>query len=548
MKKYLFILAGLLCLIGQGEAEARAVKLGRVTTSTGRGIQQLSSGGGTCNGSDCTESQKYCYDNRNNPNKRECYCLYHPAASLCKKVQNCGTFCHADQCVLKNNEPFCNRCMDGYYANASGFCTKCPANSQPDGSGGCTCDQGYFKDGTQVAKGTFVCTSCNEINVPHANKGENYGIQCDNETGKVTGVHCSPENGTYYYEDYSYATNSYQSSNPAQNICQEVSWGTLKCAAGYRKDATSNCCIPMCRGVTCADGFAPTVENGKCCCKLKTSIEHCTAYDAALCTHCASGYYLNRSANKCVACGAHSSCDGSTDHLVCASGYFVSNWSGCYQSWSECQLCPQNATCGFGANGEGWHCNIGYYPTATTQTPGSCTPDGNGGYTLTKPVVSFGCAACSSGCAQCTGANSCTLCKYGYELIAGKCFLKKTPLYTCLPGQVWHPVLKRCTYGVCVANCAEPEQAGCNGAGYCASCMAGYYLTANGGCASCGSITPHCTRCSSQFTDKGIFAGKACTACARGYRLVNGSCQLIAVPLPDFDEMLIETNESVSFN
>ena len=203
MKKYLFILAGLLCLIGQGEAEAKAVKLGRVPTNNkGHDVVVCATQNKSCKPCNWTGCDPdFCFQNKNKKAFKKCYCLYHPADDFCTidgpTQVSCGTLCEADSCSRVGKTPFCTRCKDGFYA-VNGVCTQCPAHSQPDGNGGCTCDAGYFKDTQET--GVLSCLSCNSINVPHADTS-NHSIQCDKETGKVTSVYCSPSGGTYYYED-----------------------------------------------------------------------------------------------------------------------------------------------------------------------------------------------------------------------------------------------------------------------------------------------------------------------------------------------------------
>lgn len=251
MKKYLFILAGLLYLLGQGEAEARAVKLGRSTGSgTASGYQQVFDGG-TSGGTH-------------------------------------ATFCPAN-CASCNGSS-CSKCKSGYYLK-NGGCQACPANATCSGTETITCNTGFHRSAT----GT-TCTECSDITVANGTctACQAVGNTCTNVScyyGYVkSGTTCSAISfsGMSCVSGYRKVVSSDRAC--CVPMCQGVS-----CVSGYTPTATSTgcCCQANTTPTTCGGPmqvYHPT---------LKKCVEAvCPSNCADMCTqgYCAScnpGYELN---------------------------------------------------------------------------------------------------------------------------------------------------------------------------------------------------------------------------------------------------------------
>lgn len=446
MKKYLFILAGLLCLIGQGEVEAKAVKLGR----------------GLAGGSLPTPPP--------------------PPPIVCTQA-NCLT------CELNGNNQ-CRICKPNYCRTSDKKCAACPANATCNGNN-VVCNTGYYKKSGAVCGGSGeYCSECSTISVSH---GTCSSCSAD---GKCQTATC--DHGYY-------ATND--STGAAK--CEPVDFSDMQCITGYRKVVAGDqaCCVPACTGVSCVAEYLPTVSGNDCCCQPSGGvIANCQTQSGNTCTRCYSGYYLQGNTCKtcpdnaycpgtatvscnngyyrqyfpingtgnyaCLACPAHSTCSGET--FTCNTGYYEdliepavggAYW-GCKQCPAGCTSCNDDNTCtacakGYLPNSDGtcspmdviqvsvcgdyqvWHpilmkcvAQACYehcaYPNASCRQQsklGYC-PACETGYYMT---TSGGCATCSSKvahCARCSstisGTNisvSCSLCDANYHLENGACVL-----------------------------------------------------------------------------------------------------------------------------
>ena len=222
MKKYLFILAGLLCLLGS-EAEARAVKLGRSTGSgTASGYQQVFDGG-TSGGTH-------------------------------------ATFCPAN-CASCNGSS-CSRCKSGYYLK-NGGCQACPANATCSGTETITCNTGFHRSAT----GT-TCTECSDITVANGTctACQAVGNTCTNVScyyGYVkSGTTCSAISfsGMSCVSGYRKVVSSDRAC--CVPMCQGVS-----CVSGYTPTATSTGCC--CQATTTPIANCAT-QSGNTCTKCNS--------------------------------------------------------------------------------------------------------------------------------------------------------------------------------------------------------------------------------------------------------------------------------------
>ncbi len=334
MKKYLFILAGLLYLLGQGEAEARAVKLGRSTGSgTASGYQQVFDGG-TSGGTHAT----FC-----------------PA--------NCAS-CDGSSC---------SRCKSGYFLR-DGSCVSCPSNASCDGINA-VCNNGYSfgkggtfggcikcPDGCESCTPTYAGTSQSGMSCTACNRGY---ARYYNTTG--TNALCCATG--YELADGGQGSNG---SRYDQCVKKAVSYANMSCVSGYRKVVSSDraCCVPMCQGVSCVSGYTPTATSTGCCCQANTTPTACGAaqvYHPTLkkcvdavcpincadmctggyCASCKAGYTLNSSGTcssictalqvwhptlgKCVSATCPINCADCTGGYCtsCKTGYTLNSDGGC---------------------------------------------------------------------------------------------------------------------------------------------------------------------------------------------------------------------------
>ena len=383
MKKYLFILAGLLCLLGQGEAEARAVKLGRGTSIGG-----IRPGPEPCTGSNCSG----------------------PGPTFCPA--NCASC----------NGSSCSKCKSGYYLK-NGGCTPCPANATCSGTETITCNTGFHRSAT----GT-TCTECSDITVANGTctACQAVGNTCTNVScyyGYVkSGTTCSAISfsGMSCVSGYRKVVSSDRAC--CVPMCQGVS-----CVSGYTPTATSTGC---CCQATITPIANCATQNGNTCTKCSSgyylSSNTCKACPSnATCTGtstftCSSGYY--QSGNSCVSCPANSTCTSSTS-FTCNSGYYK-NGSSCSRCPSGCSACTSSTKCTACSSGTlvNGSCvdDCDYWSIAYNSCSQGYRKPKSGG-SCEKCPANTQCGTCPSGC---TGSTAGTCQKIGKGLVS--CFMCAT--------------------------------------------------------------------------------------------------------------------------
>ncbi len=296
MKKYLFILAGLLCLLGQGEAEARAVKLGRGTssgTASGHQFQPANSGSGG------------------------------------------PTFCPAN-CTSCNGSS-CSRCKSGYYLKKNEGCAPCPANATCSGTATFTCNTGFHLS----AMGT-TCTECSDITVANGTctACQAVGNTCTDVScfyGYVkSGTTCSAISfsGMSCVSGYRKVVSSDRAC--CVPMCQGVS-----CVSGYTPTATSTgcCCQATTTPTTCGpmQVWHPTLKK---CVEAVCPSNCADMCSGGYCASCNPGYTMNSDGG----CDRKpfgqlepgDACDGtSSTPIFCPAGMIRIEGRGC---------CPSNAS------------------------------------------------------------------------------------------------------------------------------------------------------------------------------------------------------------
>jgi hypothetical protein len=97
-------------------------------------------------------------------------------------------------------------------------------------------------------------------------------------------------------------------------------------------------------------------------------------------------------------------------------------------------------------------------------------------------------AACPIGCAACSSASTCTVCKEGYTLTNGVCRQPPQP---------------------CPSNCVQ-----CASNGVCQECAVGYALSSSKTCEACKAS--HCATCTTSLS--------SCSTCQKGYTMIGSTC------------------------
>ena len=332
MKQYLLLLAGLMILAPYGQADAKAVKLGRgnaysvaadAKLNTGANNTQLKKG-------ECETSEECPSDKK---------CMGYKCVDVCtqptgKPGQSMARICKGKKCVADPATPHAFKCVDNCYnvVCKSGYTTEVSGD-------GCCC----------------VATSC-----PSGQRLENG--KC---VANCTGVTCK---------------SGYKAVSNDTGCCCEAD---ASCQSGYSYNTTYKGCIKD--TLTCNIGCAPKgcgigstlkpdtgyyIKSDGTCPACSTAIANCAACsisklgDTPKCTKCNAGYYL--SSGKCVACPANATCSG-TSSFSCKSGYVLLPWGG------EMGSCATPICSGSNCGGV-FDCNPG---GATATNPTNC-PQGYG--------------------------------------------------------------------------------------------------------------------------------------------------------------------------
>lgn len=302
MKKHLFILAGLLCFIGQNEAEAKAVKLGR--------------------------SASISEQTRNNINF---------------DGQNSTVFCPPN-CLNCDTSSACTLCKSGYYLSSSGTCSECPNNATCNGTGTIYCNSNYYLNGSScsscaninVANGS--CTACTSstnctavsCNAGYRKSGKTCVANCSDVICKPGNIKVSSANGCCCE-----ACPSGSRPTSSGTACESNCTGVICKSSNYTKISNSQgCCCEEQNNTTCPDMMVFNPAIGKCVQMVCPS--NCNPTDMCMtgCSGCRPGYYLSYHNGMCPSCSSAiancTACTSSASGVTCTaceSGYYL-NASG----------------------------------------------------------------------------------------------------------------------------------------------------------------------------------------------------------------------------
>ena len=401
MKKYIFLLAGLLIFAATNNAEAAARKLGRQTLGTG--LNPNTFGGnidvpgtppGQCGG---CRANGICYD----------------------PISNYG--CPPGQYSISNNgicacvlESQCTGCLsNGTCYNPISSYPSCPTGQHPikNANGTCGCEA----DGSSCAGCTSNGTCYNPVSSypscptgQHPIKNTNGTCGCEPD-GSSSCAGCTDNNGTCYDPISSFACPSGQHSVSEGGKCNcEDGPGDCDLSTHH---ITNGVCIENCSGVVCNSLYTPQPYEGGCRCELTIDpsqpimscdedkvynpvIQNCvdifTSYNPHCsssvpdhyCAACEAGYYLSLADGECYSCSSASitnchTCQSSGltsgyDMVVCRicdSGYDSTGLVGnqaCLPHCSSGQMWnTQLNKCVTGYNVEPHHCFSGFTYSST---------------------------------------------------------------------------------------------------------------------------------------------------------------------------------------
>lgn len=280
MKQYLLLLAGLMILAPYGQADAKAVKLGRGNAYSVAADANLNTGA-----NDTQLKKGECETNEECPSDKKC--MGYKCVDVCTQPtprpgMTMARICGGSKCIADPNTPHAFKCVDSCYnvVCKSGYTTEVSGD-------GCCC----------------VATSC-----PSGQRLENG--KC---VANCTGVTCK---------------SGYKAVSNSTGCCCEADTPTCSAAQVYhpilKKCVAAVCpanCADMCSKGYCASCKAGyTLGNDGMCKQITiTCPANCsTCSSSNTCTKCNSGYYL--SSGKCVSCPLNATCSG-TSSFSCKSGY-----------------------------------------------------------------------------------------------------------------------------------------------------------------------------------------------------------------------------------
>ena len=282
MKKYLLLVAGLLLAVPYGQAEAKAVKLGRGNAYSVAADANVNTG---ASGTQLKKGE--CETNEECPSDKKC--MGYKCVDVCTQPTGkpgMARICRGSKCIADPNTPHAFKCVDNCYnvVCKSGYTTEVTSD-------GCCC----------------VATSC-----PSGQRLENG--KC---VANCTGVTCK---------------SGYKAVSNSTGCCCEADTPTCSAGQVYHQIlgkcveaiCPTGCANGMCKSGYCSkcdSGYYLNYDNGMCptCSSAIANCATCTSSTAGpTCTKCNAGYYL--SSGKCVACPLNGICDG-TSFFTCKSGY-----------------------------------------------------------------------------------------------------------------------------------------------------------------------------------------------------------------------------------
>ncbi len=376
MKRYMLFLAGLMILAPYGEADAKAVKLGRgnsysvaVDTSVNTGANETEVRKGECEAdTECSEGKK---------------CVSNKCVGVCD-----GNPCIGTKCITDPANKHTHTCVDYCYnvTCKSGYTTEMNVTDKS-----CCCVRTSCDSGQRLVNGECV-DNCSGVSCISGYKAVSKSDSCCCESS------CS--SGQIY--------------NTTIKKCVDA-----VCPQGCLNDCLNGCnSCESGRYLDYSTGYCPTCSSAVTNCATCTS--KTTSSGGATCTKCNSGYYLSN--GSCVACPANATCNG-TATITCNTGYNLSgtscvndcdSWDISYKSCSKgyrklasggsCTACPANTECGTCPSG------------CSGSTAGTCSSSGTTCLMCHRTVTLVGCSTCPSGYKMTLDGTTCaSLSGTGYD-------------------------------------------------------------------------------------------------------------------------------------
>ncbi len=431
MKRYMLFLAGLMILAPYGEADAKAVKLGRgrsysvaIDTSVNTGANGTQVRKGECESNDeCAADKK---------------CMNYKCVDVCTQPtqsgMSMGRICAGQKCITDPDTPHAFKCVDACYN------VQClPGNTTEVTSSGCCCVALPCNIPSNVAS----CSACSYSDT----LGENI----------CTSATC--ETGYGWWAVSSQAPTCNKCTVPAHatscSACQyDATYGQkctqATCETGYTWKTGTN--GYSCQPITCSTGYAfrtkrdgewdagcypigdcDTVRSdldGATCMFVNptTGLGQCKTDTVYSSSECIASCPVPSNATSCSAC-SYSDTAGTVKctTATCKSGYgwWATNSNGptCNKctvpsNASSCTACQYDAT--YGQKCTSAVCNSGYTWKA-----------GIGGYSCQKTTTAQAntgtCTVSSSRC--CVNSLGTTVCPSGYTASGGTCVKGDEKMY-----------------------------------------------------------------------------------------------------------------------
>ena len=432
MKKYLFLIAGLLAFAVSGEADAAVKKIGRQKFGINPFVGNTFGGDGHNHACTVSCSPSQC--------KVGCNCLSMDDFKAARCSGNDTVINTNGSCSCNTIHPACSG--EGYCVESSSQeCLTVTEWTEKCGDG---------KEGYRQGNGTCGCRTPSQPNDSCPTGQYKHEGSCVSVCAAVT---CRDGYHTVV--------------NGNSCCCQENGGGASTCDPGYVYHTIIKKCVPQKCVLNCAnchatDSYCLACNSGHylnyndgTCPACSTAIANCTSCSteggkngAVICLSCSGDLVPNSAGTACVAAGGgddpniSDTCQGSeVFHPVLKRCVLPACFTNCAYPNSACEKQIQ----------------LGYCP--------SCAAGHYMEYDM------GGCPACSDaipGCLSCTSSNG-GLGKDGY--------ITNVTCTDCGNGKVYHPVLNRCVVANCPQHCAE----GCQ-SNYCSRCEDNYQLNNEGGC------------------------------------------------------------------